>query len=397
MLYPKKYRFYKTVLNCRHDGGFDVMAITQQWWRENRDKMPDMLIGREAWDTVFRTLAEEWADNVPVLKHVSSTRDAWSKSKAYTDDVCWHIPHEATWSADRTGTPGQLLNRKLARAFFETRGNVGLVRLIDSYERIERQEWVRPQHAEPAPRVVAKPMPEVIVSTQLPHTGEMAILIYEDPTREGMLRACIKSLQANANGFSETVVVIPKGTARNYPWLKKVRIVEDNGLPPHELCPTAAAIMLVSLDCIAWRPCTPADFCKGYKPILVRERYADMKDKERKRFQSIIESGIGIKPEYDCGVRFPSVHIRAVYEKAAKIGAVLNLTELGVIAIAHFRDRYACVDYSFEQDRKELGLAKGTEGRYIYRRDRDFITEVNNRSDADTWMLKGRTPSFFVK
>ena len=105
---------------------------------------------------------------------------------------------------------------------------------------------------------------------------------------------------------------------------------------------------------------------------------------------------IGLKLEYDCSVRHPSVHVRQVYEKATKMGGRTD-TELGAIAIAHFRDRYACSDYSFEFDRRELGLPASVEGRYIYRRDRDFIVEVNNKSDADTWMIPGRMPGFFVK
>ena len=396
MLYPKKYRAYKTVLNCRHDGGFDVMAVTPQWWRSNRDKMPDMLIGREAWDTVFRSLAEEWADGIAVLNHVSSTRAQWHASAAYTDDVCWHIPHEATWSTDRTGNPGQQLNRKLARAFFETRGNAGVVKLIDSYERKETAPWVKPEHTEPKPRTVVVPMPEMIVSTRLPHNGEMAILIVDEPAKEGLLRACIKSVQVNASGFSEIVVVIPKGAARDYAWLKRVRVVEANGLRPHEICATADAIMRVDVSSIAWRPFTPADFCRGGKPLLVRERFADMKDKARRVRQETAEAVIGLKLEYDCSVRHPSVHVRQVYEKATKMGGRTD-TELGAIAIAHFRDRYACSDYSFEFDRRELGLPASVEGRYIYRRDRDFIVEVNNKSDADTWMIPGRMPGFFVK
>jgi hypothetical protein len=126
-------RLYKSVRNHKHDGGFDIMAFTLAWWENNREAMPDMLIGREAWDTVFRTIAEEWADDRQLIDHVSDSPKDWNKSKAYTDDVCWHWPHDSEWDAGRTTLPGQIHNRELAIKFFEARKNIGLVQLIKSY------------------------------------------------------------------------------------------------------------------------------------------------------------------------------------------------------------------------------------------------------------------------
>jgi len=120
-LIPRPGRFYKSVLNCKADGGFDVVAVTPSWWRMMRDEMPDMLIGREAWDGCFRTLAEEWADNRAIVKNIGLVQDA--SSRAYTDDVCYHHDHPSFWQQARKENPGQLHNRKLARDFFEARGN----------------------------------------------------------------------------------------------------------------------------------------------------------------------------------------------------------------------------------------------------------------------------------
>jgi hypothetical protein len=36
--------------------GVDLFAFTPDWWKENRDQMPDMVLGGEAWDLVLREL-----------------------------------------------------------------------------------------------------------------------------------------------------------------------------------------------------------------------------------------------------------------------------------------------------------------------------------------------------
>ena len=120
---PKAGRLYKSVLNCKTDGGFDIVAMTPEWWAVNRSKMPDMIIGNEAWDTVFRTLAEEWADGKQRVSRVCSRPEEWSLSKAYTDNVCWHIHHHSAWIKERKTSIAQKHNRALAFGFFRSRGN----------------------------------------------------------------------------------------------------------------------------------------------------------------------------------------------------------------------------------------------------------------------------------
>jgi hypothetical protein len=118
---PTPNRYYRTVKNCATDGGMDVIACTPSWWKRFRPEMPDMLIGREAWDLCFRTLAEEWADGGAERATISTDPERWWASAAYTDDVCWHQPHASAWKAARE-TSGAY-NRACAKAFFEKRKN----------------------------------------------------------------------------------------------------------------------------------------------------------------------------------------------------------------------------------------------------------------------------------
>ena len=97
-------KIYKTVLNCWPDNGIDLFAVTPKWWREHREKIPDLLIGREAWDAVFRWMA---ADELPA-----------GSTAFLMDDVIYHEFHDSMWIKERTTNKGQLHNRELARKFF---------------------------------------------------------------------------------------------------------------------------------------------------------------------------------------------------------------------------------------------------------------------------------------
>jgi hypothetical protein len=120
---PEPGRAYRSVKNCKVDGGMDVIAMTPAWWAAHREKMPDMLTGREAWDLCMRTLAEEWADGGAPHSYMTIQPEDWWRSRAYTDDVCWHEPHDSHWKVARQENAGGAYNRKLARAFFEERKN----------------------------------------------------------------------------------------------------------------------------------------------------------------------------------------------------------------------------------------------------------------------------------
>lgn len=82
------------------DGGFDLFAFRPAWWHEQGSRFPDMLLGREAWDWVFRTLIEETCG-----------------PNSYISPDIYHKAHEPRWSKDRY-SPGQIHNLKLAHQFF---------------------------------------------------------------------------------------------------------------------------------------------------------------------------------------------------------------------------------------------------------------------------------------
>ena len=129
VLDPEPGRAYKSVTNCRIPGGTEVVAMTPQWWGLHRDKMPDMFIGREGWDTVFNALAEDWADGPG---DVIVEPDEWLRSRAHTDNVCWHQEHFSQWQADRLGikSESQRHNREATRAFFTLRGDARMMEML---------------------------------------------------------------------------------------------------------------------------------------------------------------------------------------------------------------------------------------------------------------------------
>ncbi len=118
----------KNLTHLKRPGGIDMVAMTPQWWNLHREKMPDMYIGREAWDSVFAVLAEEWADG-RAAPEVSRSEN-WEGSRAHTANVAWHKDHYSEWQERRTTEDKQLYNRKLAREFFAARGNDYMVKIL---------------------------------------------------------------------------------------------------------------------------------------------------------------------------------------------------------------------------------------------------------------------------
>lgn len=95
-------RLYGSVLNCRADGGYDLFAITPKWWRNNHHKMPDMLLGREMWDTCLRVLAIE-------------------SGAICVDDTSYHSAHVSYWEQNRYRNAGQRHNVRLGLRFLSKR------------------------------------------------------------------------------------------------------------------------------------------------------------------------------------------------------------------------------------------------------------------------------------
>ncbi len=267
--------------------------------------------------------------------------------------------------------------------------------------------------------------------------GPVSILVVSYAKDIEFLRYLLKSIAQNASGFAETVVAVPEHERGMYNWVKKARVeyfheVPGKGMLSHmamkcradELCPDADFIWHLDADCCVWAKVTPADLFKDGKPVLLRERYADLRNANRRVWQKNVEASVGFKPEYETMVRQGALHMREVYattramvEKHTDMDFNDHVTAgpntfpqcfaefplLGAVAILRFRDRYEMVDYDWERDAKECGLPKATNFQYLYKRGRDPICETwshggiaSYKSDIEAW-LSGRLPEYWVK
>lgn len=84
--------------------GADIFVFTKRWWMEFGNEFPDMLVAREAWDLVLRTLINQ-------------------RGGHEEDALCAHIIHDPEWhSSALRECPGNLFNRDAARGFFRAHG-----------------------------------------------------------------------------------------------------------------------------------------------------------------------------------------------------------------------------------------------------------------------------------
>jgi hypothetical protein len=84
--------------------GCDFFAFTAGWWRKNHEKFPDMILGREAWDRILRTLMiSQGGREIP--------------------NLIYHERHASFWEdpANYDRDPSNLRNRKLAREWLQER------------------------------------------------------------------------------------------------------------------------------------------------------------------------------------------------------------------------------------------------------------------------------------
>jgi hypothetical protein len=88
-----------------HYPGTDLFVIPRDWWKENRKKMPDMLIGSEAWDCVLRELMRETGG-------------------VEFKDLIYHERHDSVWerAENRYSLKSQRYALGLAKQFFAQRG-----------------------------------------------------------------------------------------------------------------------------------------------------------------------------------------------------------------------------------------------------------------------------------
>lgn len=95
------------VIATGHDYcGSDLFAFRVWWWSEYGQDFPDMLLGREAWDAIMRTLMEM----------TNSERHCQMKNLIY------HERHYSAWEnpANRHSMPSQNYNLGLARTWLRS-------------------------------------------------------------------------------------------------------------------------------------------------------------------------------------------------------------------------------------------------------------------------------------
>ena len=88
------------IRNLSWYAGQDLFAFTGGWWRQHEQEFPDMLLGYEAWDRIFKEL-------------VSVT----GGGELY--EAIYHEKHRSMWAAQRLAAAGNKYNRCLARQWLK--------------------------------------------------------------------------------------------------------------------------------------------------------------------------------------------------------------------------------------------------------------------------------------
>jgi hypothetical protein len=80
--------------------GTDLFCFTKDWWKQNREIFPDMLLGREGFDWVLRRLMLYEYPNAEL-----------------TEPVVYHYSHKSQWCQLPyiVNNKGQIHNRNLAK------------------------------------------------------------------------------------------------------------------------------------------------------------------------------------------------------------------------------------------------------------------------------------------
>lgn len=311
--------------------------------------------------------------------------------------------------------------------------------LIPLPAQLEPSTYSKGRQTPEDPALVARlsPQQRVIVGLPTEVCAGIEILIVTYRKDMEFLRYALKSIEKYASGFLGVTVVVPEQERGLYNWVKKAKVHyfnerEGKGGLHHlvqkcradEICPTAEAILIMDADCMFWKRTTPADYIVNGKLLMVRERYADLRNPNRKYWQTCVEKAMGFKPEYETMTRHPLVLWREVFSVVRKETEkhtgrefdeyVLDgsnsfpfhfaeLDSLGAIALRDFRHRYHCVDYDWKKDCRELGIPETAEFQYVYVKARDHMVEVwshagldRYKSDMDAW-LRGQVPAYFLK
>jgi hypothetical protein len=396
-------------------------AVYHPDWRKYAPSLASLGTEEQGWDTICahetlprwhpsKTIQQIWRPPLPITEAYAA------KNIRPTTALFHQVKDGSLIDLLNTGEPIPLLP-----ALCESTYNTQVRKEV-----VEQINWVdAPEVAPVLARVVREPV------------GSVSILIVTYAKDMDFLRYCLKSIATYATGFVEVVLAVPEHERGLYDWVKKARLVyfpepAGKGMLKHmamkcradELCPTAQHIWHLDPDCILWAKVSPADLFNDGKPRMVRERYADIGNPNRLLWQKNVERALGFKPEYEGMTCHGNLHIRDVYPKLRALvedhtgkgfddfvcdgqnafpQSFAEFPTLAAVAIAHFRDRYYCVDYRPEDDAKECGIPKGTNYQYVYRRGRDYLAEcwshggvAKYKSDIESW-LRGQVPAYFIK
>lgn len=319
-------------------------------------------------------------------------------------------PETALFHRDKTGTLIDVLAAKLG---------IPPIPLGAPIAKPNRAPTLAPESSEPVgPRV------------------EIVIVTYKKD--EEFLQYCLRSLALRAVNFARINVVVPRHEKGQWDHLpRSTRLIYFDEIPgkgmlghlimksrADELCPEADGILFVDADCMAVTAFTPEDFMPYGKPIIVRERYDEIANPNRRYWQGCVERAMGFKPDFETMCRHPSCHIPAVLKRVRELTeahtgmkfddyvlsgqnafpqSFAELDSFGAVAIKEFSDRYTMIDYDRAQDALECGLDAGANWQYVYRRERDKFVEwwshagiAAYRKQMDDVML-GRGAQFYVK
>ena len=91
------------------DGGTDCYIFRAGWWRKHRDLLPDMLIGRQWWDSILNVVIDK------TCPEHAPNQALW---------LIYHEVHPSFWKQGKNNMtlPSQIYCRELARGWFTRNG-----------------------------------------------------------------------------------------------------------------------------------------------------------------------------------------------------------------------------------------------------------------------------------
>jgi hypothetical protein len=280
--------------------------------------------------------------------------------------------------------------------------------------------------ASTSPRAVSGALPRV------------EILIVTCARDVEFLKYCLRGIRDHASGFTAVKVVVPEHERPAFTWIKQkdAQVIyfhetPGKGMMAHEIekcmadvhCPAADFILHLDADCIPFRRFTPADYVSNWRALMVREHYSRITNSNRHIWKNVVKEAIGVEPVYDCMVRHPQVHPRAVYQ--ATRNAVEKWTRqpfahyvllcrnefpqgfaefptISTIGLLLMPNSYSPIEYDKQSDAELVGQDPCS-FQYVYRRDRNHIVEFWSHGGINRYrgdlegIFAGRVPAYWVK